>query len=245
MTADERAAITKVLGALPDSLLFPLRDARGQDFQRLEFLGDAVLELVVRFHALVAGSACDLCQGDADQMVTDEALASAASSSDFGEWLEWEASTDRLADLIEACAGAVWLTSGWKGLGEFVNTIVHPITPLTAQHFVTGWGASIETGGRRASEIVGASIIETAAARIAFSQHSGNEHQLTNTRNRLYASRRVVERAERASILTPADRQRSQREIASGRDEVEKFLADLALARGLKTAVARAKVLLR
>ena len=44
----------------------------------------------------------------------------------MGKWLEWRASHERTADLVETCVAASWLTGRWPQTVAFVNAVVHP-----------------------------------------------------------------------------------------------------------------------
>ena len=242
VTERQRAAITARLGDLPEPLLHAVRDARGREFQRLEFLGDAVLELVVRFHARVAGAGCAVCSGDADVLVTDAALADAAERTHLDEWLEWQPSRAREADLVEACACAVWLAHGWVALAQYADQVVHPLAPVAPADVGTGWHGALAPDLHRAHEVLGASVLEVAAAHLAYADASADEFALTKHRNRLYERHRVVKLAAAAGWLD--DVPRAARALAEARDRVEQRLADLALAEGLEVAVDAATALL-
>jgi dsRNA-specific ribonuclease len=88
-----------------------VRDARGRTSQRLEFLGDSALDLTLATHVAVEPD-CPACpasprRGDPARLVTDRRLAERARAHGMGDWLEWEASDDRLADLVETAVAAV------------------------------------------------------------------------------------------------------------------------------------------
>jgi hypothetical protein len=255
VTAGQRAAVEARLGVLPEPLLHAVRDGRGTAFQRLEFLGDAVLELVVRLHADVAGTTCAVCGGDADLVVTDAALAVAARGVGLDAWLEWEPSSERQADLVEACAAAVWLTHGWGALARFVEDVVHPLAPVDATAVDTGSNAPDPAHGPR-HEVLGASVLEVAAARFAYGASPGGPGELTGIRNERYGTARVVERALAADWLAaPAAPAAAARPVAAHhgdpraahaaqRDEVERRLAATARTHGLAVAVTAAETLL-
>ena len=77
VSADERAAIVAVTGELPLPALRAVRDGRGLEFQRLEFLGDSVLDVLVSAHAAFDPQCpnCARAGGNVARLVTDVALA--------------------------------------------------------------------------------------------------------------------------------------------------------------------------
>ena len=96
--------------------------------ERLEFLGDAVLELVVTEEIYTAFP--ELSEGDLAKLrasvVRAESLAELAVDMQIGPALLLgrgeEASGGRekesiLADAVEACFGAIFLDGGWNGFG--------------------------------------------------------------------------------------------------------------------------------
>tara|TARA_Y200000002_G_scaffold331181_1_gene296231 strand:+ start:1134 stop:1796 length:663 start_codon:yes stop_codon:yes gene_type:complete len=105
----------------------------GGDNQRLEFLGDAVLDLIiaealyVKFPEADEG-ALDLCRAS---IVNGKSLARAATAKGLGKYLEvsdahrqhhLEPSKAMLEDALEALIGAVYLDGGVKAARE---TILH------------------------------------------------------------------------------------------------------------------------
>ena len=132
VSASERVAVEAVTGGLPPDLLRAVRDGRGREFQRLEFLGDSVLDVLLTAHAVVSPSCpeCAKVGGNVGRLVTDAALAAKAEGLDLGSWLEWRASPERLADLVEACIAAAWISGGWAQAIAVVERTVHPLESL-------------------------------------------------------------------------------------------------------------------
>lgn len=111
--------------------------------ERLEFLGDTVLGLVVT-EALYRRHA-DLPEGELAKMraatVSQRALAAIARSLDLGDYLllgKGELSTggrDKdsiLADTLEAVIGAAYLTHGLEGARRLVHGLVDPTLAVAA-----------------------------------------------------------------------------------------------------------------
>lgn len=103
--------------------------------ERLEFLGDAVLGLVVTDHLFVAYP--DLPEGELAKvrasLVNSEALAEVAASLDLGSFIllgKGEAASGGrekpsiLADAMEAVIGAVYIDGGWAAAADLIMTLL-------------------------------------------------------------------------------------------------------------------------
>ena len=110
------------------------RSARGSSNERLEFLGDAVLDIVIS-EALYR-SLPDAPEGDLSRLraslVRDTSLAGIAADLDIGEHLilgggERKTGGHRrqsiLADALEALFGAVYLDSGFDRAAEVIHRV--------------------------------------------------------------------------------------------------------------------------
>ena len=108
------------------------RSAQGTSNERLEYLGDAVLDVVVSealYHALPDSPEGDLSRLRAS-IVRDTSLAELAGQLGLGEYLilgagERKAGGHRresiLADALEALFGAVYLDSGFESAAAFIR----------------------------------------------------------------------------------------------------------------------------
>ena len=108
------------------------RSAPGANNERLEFLGDAVLETVV---SRVVYQACpDASEGDLSRLrsalVKDATLAELAGRFDIGRWIilgpgEKKSGGHRrasiLADAVEAIFGAVYLDAGFDAASDVIH----------------------------------------------------------------------------------------------------------------------------
>ena len=93
-----------------------LVDPRGHLFQRLEYVGDALLDCVV-LQSLVLiepWSEPDLSviSGEQQALVSDHALGKVAARRGLPDVRAFQASRHRLADRIEAAIGAAWADTG-------------------------------------------------------------------------------------------------------------------------------------
>ena len=106
------------------------------DYQRLEFLGDAVLQLVVteylfsHFRAEAEGQLTKL----RSRLVSREALRGHAAALDLGRYILMgrgeetsggRGRTSTLADAFEALIGAIYLDGGLEAAKEFILTQTH------------------------------------------------------------------------------------------------------------------------
>jgi dsRNA-specific ribonuclease len=191
----EQAQIEDAIGPITDlPLLLAVRDGRGRQFQRLEFLGDSVLDVMLATHRWV-----ELGAGRGERVVgpevaSDRRLAQHARKATFGQWLEWRASDERLADLIETCLAACWLSGGWPQAEAMASRVVHPIGAETLNVLVSG-EAELPAGriGRRAA----AAIFELAGAHQVYSQFpQASEGELSQRRATIHRTD-VIARAAR------------------------------------------------
>jgi dsRNA-specific ribonuclease len=193
VNARERSQIEALLGPVPDlALLRAVRDGRGRQFQRLEFLGDSVLDVVLNVHHWVEPR-CSFC-ARAGQMseASDHHLAEDALRAGLGEWLEWRASHERIADLVETCIAACWLTGRWPQAFHFVRAVVHPIGERTLQALVTGVAGEAGRAARR----VGSAILELESAWIVYhALPEASEGVLSTSRALRHAATAVATRA--------------------------------------------------
>lgn len=103
-----------------------LRDARGARFQRLEWLGDSVFDLIAGDHAVRVQLMPDTsrcCAGD-PLRTDDRALAVLAHRSGLLTIPDWAPGAERSADLVEAVIGAVFRRHGWAG-AVHVAAVLH------------------------------------------------------------------------------------------------------------------------
>ncbi len=171
--AAQRRTVALRLGPLPADVMEAIRAGRGREFQRLELIGDSILEVVMHAHCVLVGPGCARCGGRADHFTTDAHLAEVAAEADLGDWLDWHPSQHRRADLVEACTGAVWRAGRWPRVVAFVDGMVHPI-PADEQRRLLHGGAQVHPEApARAREILGAAILEAASSISAYRNHPG------------------------------------------------------------------------
>jgi len=234
LSPSERNAIAAVVGPLPDELARIVRDGRGTQFQRLEFLGDSVLDLVMNVHAVLEPS-CRMCQsvqGDVARLVTDHQLSKRAIQSDVGSWLEWEASPQRLADLVEACLAAAWLSGSWKQATDFVEQVIHPLGEACQTALTRSADPSPAATGSRVERRMGSALLELASARAVFVEDlTADEGELSSRRAMLHETSNVAAYAKRTAVVSPVGGD------AVVADRVDAWLAAKLLSEGADAAL--------
>lgn len=240
LTLEQRKAITELIGDDADeSIILAIRDARGRDFQRLEFIGDSLLELLESIDDLRS-------DGHVPQhrSTTDAALARAARRLGAERWLEWVPSQQRHADLVEAVAGAAYVTGGWPQVGQVFTRVVRDGVDGLAQLIEQPCRPPIDAMPSpdrfdRATATLGASVLEAAATIEVYRAHPlGDAGDLSNARRGLHVTVFVAAWALARGIRHPSG------DAAATSDLVETWLGDLTLERGPATSIAEALVVL-
>ena len=242
VTPEERRAIEAVTGPVAGlDLLRAVRDGRGRAFQRLEFLGDSVLDLVLAVHT-AAEPDCPGCavahhRGDPSRLVTDHRLAEQARACGVGEWLEWDSSDDRLADLVETCVAVSWRSGGWAQAAAVVDVLVHPLGDVVSRVLVSGLtDLSTSTASERR---LGASLLELAAAlTVSDGWPDADEGELSQRRASIHRAERVAAHAARHRLVPPGG------DADAVSDRVEQWLARRLVRAGADAAVAEARAVL-
>lgn len=231
--AAQRRAVQARLGPLRPDVLEAIRSGRGRGFQRLELMGDSVLEVVLHAHSVIVGPGCPVCGGRADRYTTDANLSEVGRAIRLGDWLDWNPSERRLADLVEACVGATWVSGRWPQVVAFVAAELHPLDAGEQRRLVHGGAQLHPEAPARALEILGAAILEAAASTAAYQRHpESNEGDLSRIKARMLASEHVLGRCRDSRWV-----RRSLRTRHFDRDDVERRLADNLLEHGLASAI--------
>ena len=110
-------------------------DPRPDDNERLEFLGDAVLDLVVSHRVMTRYPKAH--EGDLSvtrqQLVSEAALSEVASELGLGQWINLGKGEEKsggrvkpkiLADMFEALIGAVYFDGGYASAWETVDRVL-------------------------------------------------------------------------------------------------------------------------
>ncbi len=180
-TPEDRALLNAVLGVVvPVDDVPALLDPRGARFQRLEWLGDSLLDVLV---ARVRASEPSLRRQD---LTSDAALAERVLATGLPERLDWEPSPQRLADLVEAAIAAGHRAAGFFGAR---TVAVRLVSEVLAQPAVPkGLTAA------QAAE-AGSAVMEAAVALLLFAKHpDDDEGELSTRRAGLLDSDRVARR---------------------------------------------------
>jgi hypothetical protein len=244
-SAEEAVALARVLG-----LRGPLRvadaaallDPRGHRFQRLEWLGDSLLDHVTALHrVLVPGRDC--CAGRTHAgLVSDRELAASVAGAGVLDLLDWRPSEHRQADLVEACVAAAWLAGGWDAAVSAAATLVHTPFAVDREQLLSGGARHrvappCSSGEFRRAATLGSYILEAAASVHLVAVDPGDEGVLTDRRRPLLTGRRLLRSAdERRSCGT-----------ASAEHRVDHLQAEVGLVQlrdGAVASLAAANVLL-
>lgn len=223
-----------MVGPADDRWVRPLRDARGQEFERLEFVGDSVLDLVLAVHRVTEPTcqACRSVDGRVTRLVTDVQLGRRARDRGLGEWLEWQASDERLADLVEACAAVAFLGGSWPQAASYADAVVHPLAPITVDVLKRGCPPSEPLVPQRG---IGSALLELAAALTVFSRLPDvDEGELSTRRAALHRVSRVAQHARQRRLVDGGGPD------AAVSDRVELWLAERLLNAGADAAVQQA-----
>ena len=220
-TPEERALLSAVLGVVvPVDDAPALLDPRGARFQRLEWLGDSLLDVLVA--RVRAGDPGGPAHAD---YTSDRALARAVAARGLPVRLDWQPGPDRLAALAEACVAAGHRAAGFFGAR---TVAVRLVSPALAEP-----GLPKALTPAQAAE-AGSHVLEAAAALLLFTLHAGDdEGALTRRRARLLDSDRVAEHGNGAG---------------TAREQVDRLQAELGrvlVIRGEQAAVHAALPLLR
>jgi len=189
----ERRQIESMLGPIPDlALLRPVRDGRGRQFQRMEFLGDSVLDVVLTVHRWVEPECVECVQRPQTPEASDQHLAEVAVRAGLGKWLEWHASHERIADLVETCIAACWLTGRWPQTVHFVNAVVHPVGERTLDALISG----VNGVPGRAARRVGSAVLELESGSLVYrSMPDADEGILSESRALRHEATAIAKRA--------------------------------------------------
>jgi len=229
----QRAAVAARLGPLTPSAMEAIRTCRGQEFQRLELIGDSILEVVLHAHSVIAGPDCPHCGGRADKFTTDAHLGELAGEIELGDWLDWRPSAHRMADMVEACVGATWISGRWPQVIAFVAAELHPLDADEQRRLLHGGAQVHPEAPARAREILGAAILEAAASTAAYRMHpEANEGGLSQIKARMLSGEHVLGRCRDSRWV-----HRNLRTRRFDRDDVERQLANDLLAHGLASAI--------
>lgn len=236
----ELEQIQAVTGPLATDLALPIGNGRGRQFQRFEFLGDSVLDVLLATHA-VAEPECPVVGAvpeDVAGLVTDQELASRANEIGLGAWLGWTPSSERLADLAEACIAAAWLSGGWQQAAEVGSRLVHPLGQSCVDALLGSAPGQRFDAPARATARLGSALLELAAGWSSFRAHpDADEGELSRLRAVSHQVARVAAFARRTR--PPATGPDS---VVS--DRVEVWLAEALLEQGADSALAHAEEVL-
>ncbi len=271
--ADDVAALDHALGVrLPHrEVVAALVDPRGPVFQRLEYVGDSLLDAVV-VQALVAREPWlepSLAHVDHEQqaLVSDHALGRVAARRGLPHVRTFPASRQRLADRIEACIGAAWADVGlpaaerlaWRlvlddGLAGHRSVTGLPDLPRDRRyeeaargcgHEVgnAAWFAAAAAGGaaRRRLAVLGNAVLEATCSAAQYAADPAASEAAMSEERRRLTSNAVL--AVRAAELGLGGGDAEDRRAVA--DEAQSLVGAATMDRGIGSGFALAAAILR
>jgi hypothetical protein len=214
------------------SLLDAVAAGRGVDFQRLELLGDPVLELAVAVALHHAGRSGDEAAGAqlarlVQRRTSTSALGGVTLAAQLRALVGGPRQRKRHADLVEAAAGALFVDGGWAPVDRFAARCgltpgpppAHPGEPPAADLPPTEWYraelALARSTGRPdadaallgAMRVVGTLAVDTAMAWWAHRTMPGrDEGVLTGMVHERSGNPRLAGMANRVGLAGPEGR---------------------------------------
>lgn len=275
LQVDDVAKLDRALGIRlgREDLVHALIDPRGPMFQRLEYVGDSILDAVV-VRELVRLEAWDetslaLINGEQQAMVSDRALGRVAARRALPAVRTFSASKHRLADRIEASIGALWVDRGIDDAATAAYELVvrpavagipprHelPEAPRSARYesaarelghepVETVWFGAAALAGptRRRLAVVGDSVIETAMSTAQFVEEPDASEADLSEERRGATSNATL--AHRAHELGLEGRHDDLDDRRAMADEVQALVGAATLDGGLRAGLVVASGVLR
>ena len=240
LTSRDRSELARVFDsdAMPSSRdAVALRDARGRRFQRLEFHGDAVLDVLVLAHEMswrLRDERPDCC-ADGWFEPRDRSLAAISKRRSLASLADWVLGSTRSADLVEACVGACFGAAGWEGASGFVVQWVHPVHRASLPQEV-----HLDVASSRLARELGAAVVKAAATEsVLAALPRAREGELSVARVALTTNQAKAGVAQEAGLTPP--RQPSDE---SWSNRLEEHLGLICLNRDAEHAVHTARSLL-
>lgn len=231
----EWAGLGAILGFTPtESLRCVLLDPRGKVFQRLEWWGDSVLDLLGAFH-IATTEGC--CAGLPD-LTSDDSLAKRIARAGVTQHLDWAPSPERLADWAEVAVAAAFDTGRWELAAIVAGRLVH--SPLAAPRPDLGPTALEPLADvcqvTRNTAALGAQVVEAAVSlRLAAAYPAADEGELTQRRRGLVSRHHLVETAAWPSLHVPLS---CRGDLNHEADHVQWQYGAVCIAQGFDAAIA-------
>lgn len=249
-----------------------LLDPRGRLFQRLEYVGDSILDAVV-LQSLVLLQPWDersleLLSDEQQALVSDHALGAAAGRRGLPPVRTFQASVHRLADRIEAAVGAAWADSGLAAAEAVATALV--VEPGLRRHARRGgppraagdaryesaaracghepverawFGAAAEGGSpRRRLAMVGTAVLEAATSMAQYVADAEATEAEMSAARRGSTSNAVLAARARELGLAHAHEDQDERSVA---DEAQALVGAAAMDGGTVAGLTVACAVLR
>lgn len=267
LAADDVAQLDHALGFRlgREDLVRSLIDPRGHLFQRLEYVGDSILDAVV-VSELVRLEPWDepslaLINGEQQAMVSDHALGRVAARRGLPRVRTFQASRHRLADRIEAAIGAIWADRGIEDAATAAYDLVVrpaldglprrvdlPVAARVERYEAASrqlghepvepvwFGAAAEPGPtRRRLAVVGDSVIEAAMSTAQYVEEPEASEAVLSEERRGATSNATVSRLAHDLRLERRHDDRTDRRAMA--DEVQALVGAVALDGGIRAGL--------
>jgi dsRNA-specific ribonuclease len=211
------SAASEILGYVfeDERLLESALAAQGTPFQRMEFLGDSVLDALVVTSAISPEVTARGLDATRRVYASDAALASVAHETGLAR-VSSSTSDSRHADVVEAVMGAAFLDGGWAAadvVASALGLMPHEVSGSSWSHPSddVAWAADVAgamsldatyaaslclahpaSAHHRALASVGCSIFEVATSILMFESSAGDEGVLSRGRNRMTSNKRLA-----------------------------------------------------
>lgn len=256
-----------------EDLVRALIDPRGHLFQRLEYVGDSILDAVVVLELVRLEpweeTSLALINGEQQAMVSDHALGRVAARRGLPAVRTFPASKHRLADRIEASIGAIWVDRGIDAAAAAArDLVVHAAldglprrTELPVAERATRYESAARTLGhepvdpawfgaaalagptRRRLAVVGDSVIEAATSTAQYVEEPAATEAMLSEERRGTTSNATL--AVRAHELGLERRHDDLDDRRAMADEVQALVGAVALDGGLRASMRVASGVLR
>ncbi len=167
-TALDVARLDRALGCILGERVYveALIDPRGHLFQRLEYVGDSILDAAVMLAVVLrqpwTEPSLALVNDEQQAMVSDHALGRVAARRGLPDVRTFDVSRHRLGDRIEAALGAIWAD---RGIDEAHAAAVRLVVDPGLQHLPVVSGvprAEPDSSYEAAARVCGHDLLEPA-----------------------------------------------------------------------------------
>lgn len=245
---------------IDDRLLSTALRGHGTGFQRLEILGDSVLDALIALTVAAPGTTASEVDAARTIHASDAALAASGRRSGLTDAVSRRAQR-HLSDVVEATLGAAYLSGGWaaaRAAARAFSLLPQRESFAGWEHPAAGasWIATVEAAvgcsfddpdvlaaasplspDHRSLACVGTSVLEAAVTIDLFNRHAGHEGRISAGRAVLLANPRLRAWVAEHSIDPWASEGSSLPVRYDSADIAQAIVAAVAIDQGLEGAV--------